>query len=95
MRQIIFVIIPFLLPSLIYLLWWLRARRKAIDAGQPEQVPGLGDAPTTLLLGVGVSFVALMIFGFLLSGDGQPGDTYVPPHTVDGIIQPGYFEPKK
>ena len=95
MRQLIFVILPFLLPSLIYLFWWLRARKRAVDAGQPEQAPGLGDAPITLLLGVGISFVVLMIFGFMLSGDGRPGDKYIPPRTVDGVIQPGYFEPRE
>jgi hypothetical protein len=36
-----------------------------------------------------------MIFGFMLSGDGRPGDKYIPPRTVDGVIQPGYFEPQK
>ena len=91
MRVLLVVILPLLLPALAYFGWWWWRRRAAVAAGRPEDAPGLGDAPVTALVGVGVGLMVMLLVGFMISGDGRPGDKYVPPRTVDGVIQPGYF----
>ncbi len=91
MRVLLVVILPFLLPALAYFGWWWWRHRAAVAAGRPEDAPGLGDAPVTALVAVGVGLMVMLLVGFMISGDGRPGDKYVPPRTVDGVIQPGYF----
>ena len=54
MRVLLVVILPFLLPALAYFGWWWWRRRAAVAAGRPEDAPGLGDAPVTALVAVGV-----------------------------------------
>ena len=66
------------------------AARPSPPAGQKTRRV-LAIAPVTALVAVGVGLMVMLLVGFMISGDGRPGDKYVPPRTVDGVIQPGYF----
>ena len=83
-------ILPLVAPVLLYLVWnWIQMRRTL--AGQrAEPPPSLERMPWLILLGAGISLVAVTLLAVTLAGDaGKPGDTYVPPHYEGGQIVPG------
>jgi len=85
-RLLLTVLVPLLLPSILYFAYVAVAR---------EGPRGTQSAPWFWLAGTGV----LLAIGalVLLSGLGgaEPGSVYHPPRQVDGRIEPGYFGPKK
>ncbi|HVG80909.1 MAG TPA: DUF6111 family protein [Methylomirabilota bacterium] len=86
MRVVLTVLLPLLLPSLIYFGYVALARE-----GTPEahQVPWVWLAGAGLLLAV----IALVLVSSLEGA--EPGAVYHPPRQVDGHIEPGYFGPEK
>lgn len=85
MRQITEIILPLVLPTLLYFGYVLYARaRGAIEV--PEMPWAWLAVAGGLLLGV--TFLALALFG-----GAPPSDIYLPPKIVDGQVQPGHFEP--
>jgi hypothetical protein len=85
MRQITEVVLPLVLPTLIYFGWVLYMRSRG--AIETPEMPWAWLAVAGGLL-LGVTFLALALFG-----GAAPADVYVPPAIVDGKVVPGHFEP--
>jgi Family of unknown function (DUF6111) len=85
MRQIVEIVLPLILPTLIYFGYVLYARARGAEEVPEMPWAWLGVAGGLLL---GVTFLALALFG-----GAPPSDVYLPPKIVDGKVQPGHFEP--
>jgi uncharacterized protein DUF6111 len=90
LREIATLVVPLLLPTVLYLLW-LRAMRWS-EAGGASSWSGM---PWVWLAASGVALAALVLFVVTVHfGTSAPG-TYVPPHVEDGRIVPGHIDPAK
>lgn len=90
LRELLTLIVPLLLPTVLYLLW-LRATRW-IEAGETVAWHKL---PWAWLAVIGVALTALVLFVVTVGfGTAVPG-LYVPPHVEHGRIVPGHIEPAK
>jgi len=89
MRQVLSVLIPLLLPTLLYFLYAGVAARRAKAAGGNS---GERAVPWTWLAVAGAALVVVTFVAFALFGGADPGSIYPPPRAVDGRIEPGYFE---
>jgi len=88
-RVLLTIILPLLLPTLLYLLWVLTMRRDNLSAGaQP-----LRDLPLVWLAVAGVALVALVLVVASVRFGGGSSGVYVPPTTVNGQIVPGHVVP--
>jgi hypothetical protein len=85
MRQFFEIVLPLVLPTLIYIAYVASARARGVT-GQPE-IPWVWLAVAGGFLAV-VTFVAVALLG-----GAPPTDLYQPPHLEGGKIQPGQFEP--
>jgi hypothetical protein len=81
-RLVLTVLLPLLLPSILYFTYVAVAR--AAQSPPWVWLAGIG-----LLLAIG----ALVLLSGL--GGAEPGSVYHPPRQVDGRIEPGYFGPKE
>jgi hypothetical protein len=88
LRVCLEIILPLLLPTVLYLLW-VTALRPSHSAGAISWT-GL---PWAWLGGAGIVLLAVVLVLFALSG-GQHDGTYVPAHLEHGRIVPGHFVPK-
>ena len=81
LRKLIFQVLPFLLPFVLYGLYWLIAKRREQE--------GLSQVPWLVLVssGLALTIVSLAVLSFM--GGAEPGLTYTAPHEVDGVIVPG------
>ena len=89
MIRILFtIVVPLLLPTLVYLLWLAAARRAVLAAPAPWRA-----LPWPWLVGAGLALAAAMLYliGTRLGGSAQ--GVYVPPQYIDGRIVPGHVEP--
>ena len=94
LRQIIQIGLPLILPFVIYGLWLKWARMKAIREGH-DIVPPWNKGPWLWLFAAGVALTAgILIFTALETG-APPDSIYHAPALRDGVVQPGYFEPKE
>jgi hypothetical protein len=84
-RQLSEIVLPLILPTLIYFAYVLYAR--ATGAKETPDMPWvwLGVAGGLLL---GVTFLALALLG-----GASPSEVYQPPKVVNGTVQPGEFKP--
>lgn len=86
LRKLLFHLLPFLLPFVLYAGWMALARRKAAATGGAlaawprAHVAWLAIAGLTLVI---LSFVAVALF----TGS-EVGRTYVPPRLEEGVIVP-------
>jgi hypothetical protein len=80
------VLLPLLLPSIIYFTYVALAREAPRDA---QAVPWFWLLVTGLALAL-TAFVLLSVFE-----GAEPGSVYHPPRAVDGRIEPGYFGPEE
>ena len=86
MRIALTVLLPLLLPSIVYFSY-VALSREGLREGQ--------SAPWIWLIVSGL-VLAIVAFLFLSTLEGaEPGSVYHPPRAVDGRIEPGYFGPKK
>jgi hypothetical protein len=86
LRKLVFHLLPFLLPFVLYAGWVALARRKAGAAGGALKAWPRGHVVWLMIAGFGLvilSFVAVALF----SG-AEVGGTYVPPRLEDGQIVP-------
>ncbi len=84
MRVALTVILPLLLPSILYFAYVALAR------GEPREARA---APWFWLAGSGLLLaIAALILVSSLEG-AEPGSVYHPPREVDGRIVPGHFGP--
>jgi hypothetical protein len=90
LRELLTLVVPLLLPTLLYLLW-LRAVRWS-EAGGAVAWQKL---PWVWLAVTGVALTALVLFVVTVGfGTATPG-IYVPPRVENGRIVPGHIEPAK
>lgn len=85
MRQFLQIVVPLLLPTVLYFVYLKLARRRGGGSNAPPDVPWvwLGIAGGALVL-VSLGAVALM-------GGAPPGSHYEPAKVIDGRIEPGHF----
>jgi len=87
-REILTLVVPLLLPTVLYLVW-LRAMRWS-EAGGAVSWHKL---PWVWLVVTGVALTALVLFVVTVGfGAAVPG-VYVPPHLENGRIVPGHVQP--
>ena len=84
MKQLAEIVLPLVLPTLLYLAYVEYARRRGAEA-PPVPWAWLGIAGGVLLA---VTFGALALFG-----GAPPSDVYQPPKLINGTVQPGEFAP--
>jgi len=88
-REILTLVVPLLLPTVLYLVW-LRATRWSEAGGAVvwQRLPWVW----LVLTGVGLTALVLIVVtvGF---GSTMPGN-YVPPRYENGRIVPGHIEPR-
>ncbi|RCK52198.1 hypothetical protein TH25_06585 [Thalassospira profundimaris] len=93
LREIIQIGLPIILPFVVYLTWLKYARAKAIREGH-DVVPPWDRGPWLLLFFIGILLAgSILVFTALTSGE-SPDSVYHAPELKDGVITPGYFEPK-
>ena len=86
MRVALTVLLPLLLPSIVYFSYVALARQ---DPRSAQAVPWFWLLVSGLVLAL-TAFVLLSVFE-----GAAPGSVYHPPRAVDGRIEPGYFGPEK
>lgn len=81
---------PVLVPLLVYWLWLLLVRRRAVKEGKPK--PRFSDGPWfwAVLCSLAVGLLCFLYLG--MSAQGTTGD-YTPPQFKDGKIVPGTVSP--
>lgn len=93
LRQIIEILIPVILPCLVYALWLKFARMRALREGH-EVVPPWDKGPWVLLIGIGVGLAAVILLVTALETGAPPSSIYHAPVMRNGKVEPGYFEEK-
>lgn len=88
MRQILSIVVPLLLPTLLYFGYMAVTRRRAQAAGQPSAIK---DIPWTWLAVAGVVLVAVTFAAMALFGGAEPGSRYRLPSLESGQVKPGGF----
>jgi hypothetical protein len=93
MVRILFTyIVPFLLPSAVYIAWgWYRTRYVAEHAGQP---PLLERGPWALLLFLGAVLTFASLAATALLQGSEAGSVYTPSHLENGQVVPGRMDSK-
>lgn len=89
MRVIVEIVVPLVLPTVLYILWVLAVRRAGAGrtaAWQKMPFLWLAAAGVVLL----ALFLVVMTVGF---GTDTRGSVYVPAQYKNGRIIPGHFEP--
>ena len=90
MRRFLEILIPLLLPTLIYFLYLAIARRRArVTGAAPTLV--FKDMPWSWLAGAGVALLAVTLAALALFGGAAPGSRYQPPSLENGQINQGGF----
>lgn len=79
-------LILFLLPFVLYGVWILIARRRALGH---ENEPNWRDAPLVWLTAAGVVLMLSALFANAILTGEPKGGVYVPPHVEDGQVVPG------
>jgi hypothetical protein len=87
-RIVLTVLLPLLLPTLLYVVW-LATARPAHPAGPAERRP----LPWPWLLAAGLGLVTLMLYLAESRLSGVPDGIYVPPRYIDGEVVPGHLVP--
>jgi cytochrome c biogenesis protein CcdA len=92
-RILLEVVLPIVLPTLIYLGYIRVERRRAAAAGNPNLVPWWVSTPWLVLAGAGV-FAAALVLSIVVLRSGDPiHGVYVPAHLENGRLIPGHVEP--
>jgi len=88
MRQFLTIVIPLLLPTLLYFGYLSLVRRRSAGAGAPV---ASADIPWIWLAGAGVLLLAVTLMAIALFGGAEPGSHFESPKLIDGQVQPGGF----
>lgn len=83
MRAFIEVIVPLLLPALLYWLYLKMQERRGVT---------VREVPLSWLAVAGVLLLIIVLGAGWLAGKEPPSGKYIPPHVVDGVVVPGHFE---
>jgi hypothetical protein len=91
-RIVLTYVIPFLLPTIVYLVWgYYRARYVAAHGGE---APKLERGPWPLLLFAGAVLTLLSLAATALTQGSDAGSIYTPPHLENGRLIPGHMDAK-
>jgi Family of unknown function (DUF6111) len=85
MRVILTVIVPLLLPTVLYVLWASSVGRAELAGTAPWR-----SLPWAWLVVAGVALAIVVLFTAVETGGRRDG-RYVPPRLVNGRIVPGHF----
>jgi hypothetical protein len=90
-RILLTVLLPLLLPTLLYVVWLATARpaHEAHPPGSARRLP----LPWPWLLAAGIGLVALLLYRAEGRIEGVPDGVYVPPKYIDGKVVPGHLVP--
>jgi uncharacterized protein DUF6111 len=87
MRIVLSVVLPLVLPTLLYFAYMSVQRRRGVAAAvQPT------DVPWSWLVAAGAVLLAASLLAFFLLEQGTGRGTYHPARIIDGRIEPGYFD---
>jgi hypothetical protein len=89
MRAILEIVVPLLLPTMLYLLYVAAARRRA--AAAPGQAGWWREVPWTWLVISGALLVLVSLLAASLFGGALPGSHYEPARLENGVIEPGHL----
>jgi len=95
-RLLLELVLPALIPVLIYLGYLRVEQRRAAARGEGEALPWWAETPWIPLAGAGVLLAAIVLSVVVLrSGDAIHG-VYVPAHLENGALVPEHVEyPRK
>lgn len=89
-RILIEYVLPLVLPSVLYVIWWqVSGRRTAAAGGTPSL---LREGPWFWLVLAGLALTAAVLIAVALTHGAGPGGTYIPPRLEDGRVVPGRVE---
>lgn len=83
MRAFIEVIVPLLLPALLYWLYLKAQERRGVT---------VREVPLSWLAVAGLLLLIIVLSAGWLAGKEPPTGKYIPPHVEDGQVVPGHFE---
>lgn len=86
LRKLLLVVLPLILPFLLYGLYVTIARSRARTAGAP--LPSWQDAPWAWILGFGALLMIVGLITLRVTTGIEPGRTIEPQRVIDGEIQP-------
>lgn len=85
-RILLSVVVPIVLPTVLYFLYaWFVARRARVAGAAPDKV----DVPWSWLALAGVVLLALSLLIEFTYGGYKPGSRYEPAHMEGGKLVPG------
>ncbi len=87
MRQFLTIVLPILVPILVYALFLYFARRRAVGQGATE-LPGWRQAPWAMIAVACLVLVTVTLVTVRSFLGVEPGVKLEPPHLVDGVVQP-------
>ena len=92
MRLLFEIVLPILLPALLYLGYLRVERRQAEARGDPASLPWWATTPWISLALAGVLLAAALL-SLVVLHSGQPvGGVYVPAHMENGTLIPGQIQ---
>ena len=87
-RVFLTIVLPLLLPTVLYVLWLMASQRAPIAA------PALWrELPWPWLVAAGVALASLLLYLVVIGAGGPSLGTYVPPRYIDGQVVPGHLVP--
>jgi len=90
MRAIFSIVVPLVLPTALYFVYMSLARRRGATSGANSQPI---DIPWSWLIIAGGVLAAITFVALYLLVDLGKG-SYHPAQTINGQVQPGYFDDK-
>ncbi|UEM22007.1 DUF6111 family protein [Skermanella mucosa] len=92
LKKLLLVVLPLMLPTLIYMGYMLIERRKAVASGGTA-LPWWAGAPWTALVVGGVALAGLSLTTLALTGGSDTTATYHPARLIDGRVVEGDTTP--
>ncbi|UEM04641.1 DUF6111 family protein [Skermanella rosea] len=92
LRKLLLVVLPLMLPTLVYMAYMLVERRRAGASGGAVQPWWVG-APWTPLIVGGVALAGLTLVTVALTGGSDTTATYHPARLIDGRVVEGETTP--
>jgi hypothetical protein len=92
LKKLLTVVLPLMLPTLIYMAYMMIDRRKAAASGGAA-VPWWVGAPWTWLITSGVLLAAIVLVTVALTGGFDTSGTYHPARLIDGKVIEGDTSP--
>ena len=89
-RILLQYLLPLVLPTVVWLIWWVTVgRHRSVAGGAARE---LEKGPWFWLILAGVGLLGLSLVYTALTSGYDPKGKYVPPHWEDGRIVPGRIE---